>query len=112
MRPRGATKATLCRSSLSLGKGLETSTSYDYHAGHVILSHEKQRAEFLSHHKVERMRRFVDRIKTILLLDSGWTYDEVAEALFLGDATIRRYFPICLSCQPRHSYDKPDPKAG
>ena len=32
------------------------------------------------------------RIKTILLLDSGWTYDEVAEALFLDDATIRPYF--------------------
>ena len=53
---------------------------------------KEQRAELLSHHKAERMRRFADRIKTILLLDSGWTYDEVAEALFLDDATIRRYF--------------------
>lgn len=51
-----------------------------------------QRAELLGHHKAERMRRFADRIKTILLLDSGWTYEEVAEALFLDDATIRRYF--------------------
>lgn len=50
-----------------------------------------QRSELLSHHKTERMRRFADRIKAILLLDSGWTYEEVAEALFLDDSTIRRY---------------------
>jgi len=37
------------------------------------------------------MRRFADRIKAILLLDNGWAYEEVAEALFLDDATIRRY---------------------
>jgi transposase len=50
-----------------------------------------QRAELLSHHKAERMRRFADRIKAVLLIDSGWTYEEVAEALFLDDATVRRY---------------------
>ena len=37
------------------------------------------------------MRRFADRIKAVLLIDSGWTYEEVAEALFLDDATVRRY---------------------
>lgn len=37
------------------------------------------------------MRRFADRIKAILLLDSGWTYEEVAEALFIDDTTVRRY---------------------
>ena len=50
-----------------------------------------ERAELLRHHKTERMRRFADRIKAILLLDGGWTYEEVAEALFLDDATVRRY---------------------
>ncbi len=50
-----------------------------------------QRSEFLTLHKTERMRRFADRIKTILLLDSGWTYEEIAEALFLDDSTVRRY---------------------
>ena len=50
-----------------------------------------QRNELLSHHKAERMRRFADRIKAVLLVDSGWTYEEVAEALFLDDTTVRRY---------------------
>lgn len=50
-----------------------------------------ERAKLLRHHKTERMRRFADRIKAILLLDDGWTYEEVAGALFLDDATIRRY---------------------
>ena len=50
-----------------------------------------QRSQLLWHHKTERMRRFADRIKVVLWLDSGWTYEEVAAALFLDDATVRRY---------------------
>ena len=50
-----------------------------------------ERSELLCHHKTERMRRFADRIKAILLLDGGWTHEEVAEALFLDDTTVRRY---------------------
>ena len=30
------------------------------------------------------------RIKDILHLDSGWTYEEVAEALLIDDQTVRR----------------------
>ena len=31
------------------------------------------------------------RLKTILLLDNGWTYAQVAEILLLDDQTIRNY---------------------
>jgi len=47
--------------------------------------------ELLKEHKLERDKHFADRIKTILLLDSGWSYEKIAGALFLDDSTIRRY---------------------
>lgn len=42
-------------------------------------------------HRAERDKRQADRIKTILLLDHGRTYAEVAQILLLDDSTIRRY---------------------
>ena len=45
-------------------------------------------------HRQESYRRFADRIKTILLLDSGWSYAKIAEALLLDDQTIRNYEQI------------------
>lgn len=50
-----------------------------------------QRIELLDEHRHEHDRRFADRIKTILHLDAGWSYQDIAEALFLDDSTIRRY---------------------
>ena len=35
--------------------------------------------------------RIVRRANAILLLDKGWSYAEVAEALFLGDSTVRAW---------------------
>ena len=43
-------------------------------------------------HRQERDKRLCDRIKSILLLDEGWTYPQVAHALLLDDDTIRRYY--------------------
>ncbi|MDR2539267.1 MAG: helix-turn-helix domain-containing protein [Chlamydiales bacterium] len=43
-------------------------------------------------HRDERDKRLCDRIKTILLLDEGWTYSQVAYALLLDEETIRRYY--------------------
>ena len=45
-------------------------------------------------HRHERDKRLCDRIKSILLLDEGWTYPQVAHALLLDDDTIRRYYKI------------------
>lgn len=43
-----------------------------------------------AHHN-SRLRKSADRIKTILLLDKGLTYQQVAEILLLDEMTIRRY---------------------
>lgn len=43
-----------------------------------------------SHHS-SRLRKSADRIKTILLLNKGLTYTQVAEILMLDETTLRRY---------------------
>jgi len=50
-----------------------------------------QRNKLKSLHRKENDRRFADRIKSILLLDDGWSYEKVAAALLLDDQTIRNY---------------------
>ena len=47
-------------------------------------------------HRQERDKRLCDRIKSIVLLDEGWTYPQVAHALLLDDDTIRRYHKTYL----------------
>ena len=56
---------------------------------------------FLTHNKIEQLhkahkkaknKREADKIKTIVLLNNGWSYEQIAEALLLDDSTIRRYF--------------------
>ena len=51
----------------------------------------KQRDELKKLHCHEHGRRFADRIKTILLLDDGYTYAQVAQILLVDDQTIRNY---------------------
>jgi transposase len=48
-----------------------------------------QRAQLITQHRHTKDRRQADRIKTILLLDQGWEYRRIAEALFLDDSTLR-----------------------
>ena len=43
-------------------------------------------------HRASRSKRHADRIKTILLLNFGYSYKEVAKVLFLDDTTLRTYF--------------------
>ena len=42
-------------------------------------------------HKKENERKFADRIKSILFLNKGWGYEQIAEALLLDDQTVRNY---------------------
>jgi len=49
----------------------------------------QQRQTLISLHRHTKDRRQADRIKTILLLDQGWDYRRIAEALFLDDSTLR-----------------------
>lgn len=51
----------------------------------------RERGELKKAHKQEHLRRHADRIKAILLPDSGWSYEKVAEALLLDDQTVRNY---------------------
>jgi transposase len=50
-----------------------------------------QRKELFRELKVEDKARYSDRIKVILLLDKGWTYQKISEALFIDDGTIANY---------------------
>lgn len=50
-----------------------------------------QKKELLRELKIESKARYSDRIKVILLLDKGWTYAKIAEALFLDEGTIANY---------------------
>lgn len=43
-------------------------------------------------HKKARDKQSADKIKTIVLLNSGWSFEQIAEALLLDDSTLRRYF--------------------
>lgn len=54
-----------------------------------------QRKELLSELRIERERKFADRIRVILLIDEGKKYQDIAKFLFLDETTIsnwkRRY---------------------
>jgi transposase len=52
---------------------------------------KEQKKELLIELRKEDKRRYADRIRVILLLDKGWTYNKIAEALFLDEGTIANY---------------------
>ena len=52
---------------------------------------EKQKKELLSELRLERNRKFADRIRVILLLDRGKSATKIAEYLFLHEGTVRNY---------------------
>ncbi len=52
---------------------------------------EKEREYLKSSHRQEKNGRTRDRIKVILMADSGWTYKEIGEALLLDHETISRH---------------------
>ena len=58
-----------------------------------MLSSE-ERTLLLKTHKKERDKRVADRIKVILLVDDGWSFNQIAKALFLDESTVRDHFTI------------------
>lgn len=52
---------------------------------------KKERKDLRGQHRLERERRYADRIKALLLWDKGWGFEEISEALLLDETTIRRY---------------------
>ena len=52
---------------------------------------EEQIKELRQEHKTIRDKRLADRIKAILMLNNGFTYEQVEKALLLDEVTLRRY---------------------
>ncbi|HEV3269382.1 MAG TPA: helix-turn-helix domain-containing protein [Candidatus Rhabdochlamydia sp.] len=61
---------------------------------HFLTQNEKDILK--ARHRQERDKRLCDRIKSILLLNKGWTYEAIAHVLLLDDDTIRRYYKTYL----------------
>lgn len=62
---------------------------------HFLSRPERNSLETLQ--KRERDKRLCDRIRVILLLDNGWSYDKIATALFLDRSTIQRYYQLYIN---------------
>ena len=52
---------------------------------------KKQRQELLDELRIERSKRYADRIRVILLLDDDQTYKNIAKFLFIDEASIANY---------------------
>ncbi len=57
-------------------------------------------------HKKERDKRICDRIKAVLLINKGYTYQQVAEMLLLDDDTIRRHVQEYLDSEKLKNNNK------
>jgi transposase len=49
---------------------------------------KEQVKELRNELRIEDKRKYADRIRVILLLDKGWTYQKISEALFLDEGSI------------------------
>lgn len=52
---------------------------------------EQQVQELKHTHKQTREKRLADRIKAVLMLHFGFTYEQIKQALLLDEVTVRRY---------------------
>ena len=50
-----------------------------------------ERDQLTAQHRKEKDGRTRDRIKAVLMSDSGWTFKDIAEALLLDQETISRH---------------------
>jgi len=57
---------------------------------HLILTPDEKKS-LISLHKSLKDKRLADRVKCVILLDSGYNHTEIAEILLLDDRTINRY---------------------
>jgi transposase len=48
-------------------------------------------------HIASRQRRFADRIKSILLLNKGYSYEETSDILMVDDSSVRRWYKQYLA---------------
>ena len=58
---------------------------------------KKERELLISQHRREHERKYADRIKSIVLLDEGWSYEQIAKVLLIDHKTIRRNYEIYIT---------------
>jgi transposase len=51
----------------------------------------EDRIELLKELKLEKSKRYADRIRVVLLLDQSWTHQKIAEALFLDESSVLNF---------------------
>lgn len=69
-----------------------------------------ERETLIARHKNTRDKREADRIKVVLLVDDGWSYVQIAKALFIDESTVCRHLEAYASEQrlkPNHKGSKP-----
>ena len=62
--------------------------------------------ELKSLHKKERDKRICDRIKAVLLINKGYSYQQVSEILLLDDETVRRHIQEYLAFEKLKTKNK------
>ncbi len=62
--------------------------------------------ELKANHKKERDKRICDRIKAVLLINEGYTYEQVAKILLVDDDTVRRHIQEYLTCEKLKNNNK------
>ena len=55
---------------------------------------KKEELELISSHRVQKDKRIADRLKTILSLNKGYSYEQISDLLLLDDNTIRNNYEI------------------
>jgi transposase len=58
---------------------------------------DKEEMELKKAHKESKEKRIADRIKTILLLNKGYSYVEISTILMYDDSTLRSYYELYVS---------------
>jgi len=66
------------------------------HPGKGFLT-KRERELLISQHSCEHERKYADRVKSIVLLDEGWSYEQIAKALLINHKTIRRNYEIYIT---------------
>lgn len=57
---------------------------------------KKEALEIILCHRMQKDKRIADRLKTILFLNKGFSYEEVSELLLLDDNTIRNNYQLYI----------------
>lgn len=58
---------------------------------------KKEKELLISQHKCEKEKKYADRIKAIIFLDEGWSYDQIAKALLIDHNSIRRFYEMYIT---------------